>query len=591
MIKRLDLETASRIRGGTVIESPESAVQALVQNSMDAGAKHIAVKLHLGTLSLCVQDDGHGMTSEELDVVGSSYFLSKGESGHGESLSALVSSCSNVVILTRRKQDNGWNKKSFRSQNKLEVLTLERFFEPDYSINGTVVMATRLFGSTPVRWEIAMQNHKNMMESIRIKVFELLAHRIDVRVRLFVNDGLEGFKKIMDTGECGDLTDAYAAVFGKREFQTIEGIESGLDVTMFISLEPIQNSRHQFVFLNKRPVYLRGSERRGISNYILKFKYPSVKGYFGKSVKGYPSFIVFLRSKDQDDSLDCHATKAIQSAILRLLSSHLNGFQSVPETPRKRVKLTRSYGTDSPLSLLTASPESAPESPRLSQITNQIFLDDYQIISQVSSRFILFVNRATLYIVDQHACDERIRYEQILRDFLKDIQDPFIDMRVKCDNPLFLDISPKDLKVFTKHRQYLLEYGIGFTIGGDCVHVTHLPAILMSKAKDTSSLKSFMIGWVSDLEQRNTDISPSQDWFMAIQQIPAPIRDSLITKSCKDAIKFGEQLTLEEMHHLMSELSKCRLFTQCAHGRPTIVPIGDIENFGAFEPFRDDYNL
>ncbi|QWU86536.1 hypothetical protein CA3LBN_000754 [Candidozyma haemuli] len=448
MIKRLDSETASRIRGGTVIESPESAVQALVQNSMDAGAKHIAVKLHLGTLSLCVQDDGHGMTSEELDVVGSSYFSSKGESGHGESLSALVSSCSNVVISTRRKQDNGWNKKSFRSQNKLEVSTLERFFEPDYSINGTVVMATRLFGSTPVRWEIAMQNHKNMMESIRIKVFELLAHRIDVRVRLFVNDGSEGFKKIMDTGECGDLTDAYAAVFGKREFQTIEGIESGLDVTMFISSEPIQNSRHQFVFLNKRPVYLRGSERRGISNYISKFKYPSVKGYFGKSVKGYPSFIVFLRSKDQDDSLDCHATKAIQ-----------------------------------------------------------------------------------------------------------DIQDPFIDMRVKCDNPLFLDISPKDLKVFTKHRQYLSEYGIGFTIGGDCVHVTHLPAILMSKAKDTSSLKSFMIGWVSDLEQRNTDISPSQDWFMAIQQIPAPIRDSLITKSCKDAIKFGEQLTLEEMHHLMSELS------------------------------------
>ncbi|PVH17955.1 uncharacterized protein CXQ87_000862 [Candidozyma duobushaemuli] len=353
---------------------------------MDAGAKHIAVKLHLGTLSLCVQDDGHGMTSEELDVVGSSYFSSKGESGHGESLSALVSSCSNVVISTRRKQDNGWNKKSFRSQNKLEVSTLERFFEPDYSINGTVVMATRLFGSTPVRWEIAMQNHKNMMESIRIKVFELLAHRIDVRVRLFVNDGSEGFKKIMDTGECGDLTDAYAAVFGKREFQTIEGIESGLDVTMFISSEPIQNSRHQFVFLNKRPVYLRGSERRGISNYISKFKYPSVKGYFGKSVKGYPSFIVFLRSKDQDDT------------------------------------------------------------------------------------------------------------------------------------------------------------------------------ILMSKAKDTSSLKSFMIGWVSDLEQRNTDISPSQDWFMAIQQIPAPIRDSLITKSCKDAIKFGEQLTLEEMHHLMSELSNFHMF-------------------------------
>lgn len=591
MIKRLDLETASRIRGGTVIESPGSAVQALVQNSMDAGAKHIDVKLHLGTLSLCVEDDGHGMTSEELDVVGTSYFLSKGDLARGESLSALVSSCSNVVILTRRKQDKEWNKKSFRSKNKLEVLTLERFFKPNYSTNGTVVMATRLFGSTPVRWEIAMQNHKNMMESIRIKLFELLAYRIDARVRLSVNDGLEGFKKIADTGECGDLTNAYAAFFGKRDFQTIEGIEGGLKVTMFISLEPVQNSRHQFVFLNRRSVCLRGSERRGISNYILKFMYPSVKGYFGKSVKGYPIFIVLLRSEDQDDSFDGRATKAIQGAIIRTLSYRLSGGISVPQTPRKRARLPRSCGTDSPLSLLTASPESAPDSPRLSQITNEIFLDDYQIVNQVSSRFILFVNRATLYIVDQHACDERIRYEQILRDFLKDIQDPFIDMRVKCDKPLSLDINREDSEIFSKHRQYLLEYGIGFTIEGSCVHVTHLPAILMSKAKDTSSLKSFMIGWVSDLEQRNTDINPSQDWFMAIQQIPTPIRDSLITKSCKDAIKFGEQLTLEEMHHLMSELSKCRLFTQCAHGRPTIVPIGDIENFEGFEPFRDDYTL
>lgn len=590
MIKRLDLETASRIRGGTVIESPGSAVQALVQNSMDAGARKIDVKLHLGTLSLCVEDDGHGMTGEELDVVGSSYFLSKGDMARGESLSALVSSCSNVVILTRRKQDNGWNKRSFRSENKLEVLTLERFFEPQYSSNGTVVMATRLFGSTPVRWEIAMRNHKNMMESIKIKVFELLAHRIDVRVRLFVNDGQEGFRKIADTGECDDLTDAYSALFGKRDFQTIEGAENGLRVTMFISLEPIQSSRHQFVFLNRRPVYLRGSERRGISNCILKFQYTSVKGYFGKSVKGYPSFIVLLRSKDQDNGLDCHATKAIQGSILRLLSRS-SGSQSVPETPRKRVRLTSPYGPDSPLSLLNASPESAPDTPRLSQITNQVFLDDYQIVSQVSSRFILFVNRATLYVVDQHACDERIRYEQVLRDFLRDIQDPFIDMRVKCDDPPILDINPKDLTIFGKHRQYLLAYGIGFTIQGNRIHVTHLPAILMPKAKDTSSLKSFMIGWISDLEERNIEISPSQDWFMAIQQIPAPIRDSLITKSCKDAIKFGEQLTLQEMYHLMNELSKCRLFTQCAHGRPTIVPVGGIENFEGFEPFWDDYSL
>ncbi|NXI49091.1 MLH3 protein, partial [Chloroceryle aenea] len=70
--------------------------------------------------------------------------------------------------------------------------------------------------------------------------------------------------------------------------------------------------------------------------------------------------------------------------------------------------------------------------------------------------------------------------------------------------------------------------------------------------------------------------------------LPLTFLKVLASQACHGAIKFNEHLTLEESCRLIEALSSCQLPFQCAHGRPSMMPLADIDHLQQEKQPRPD---
>jgi DNA mismatch repair protein MutL len=158
-------------------------------------------------------------------------------------------------------------------------------------------------------------------------------------------------------------------------------------------------------------------------------------------------------------------------------------------------------------------------------------------------------DQGSIYLVDQHAADERIRYERQL-ELLKDKQ-----LAVAPLVPVMVDLKPSEVKLLTEERLQLLK-SIGLDLeafGANAFKVNTIPSWALHQAQI----------YVEDLLQQLFEEPTLQPDKLRLY--------ALASKACKTSIKAQDMLTLEAMQSLVDRLLECQFPYTCPHGRPTMV--------------------
>jgi len=202
-------------------------------------------------------------------------------------------------------------------------------------------------------------------------------------------------------------------------------------------------------------------------------------------------------------------------------------------------------------------------------------LAEAQVIAQVEEKFIIIKARGVLLCVDQHVADERVALEKLERAlFCPEMHDRMVihmthkslmvsDIltRSKLIPPKRISLTQKDMATVKHHWSLIQKWKFTLEESDD---KTLLLTGLASVCDRVASMNDFM-EFVKELGH-----------FTGGEIKPAFVKNVLASNACRYAIMFGDSLTHEKCVELISSLSKCEFCFICAHGRPSVIPLIDM---------------
>ena len=281
VINVLDKHVAELIAAGEVVERPASVIKELVENAIDAGAKHVTVEIkNGGTTFMRVTDDGCGFLREDVKLAFLRHATSKVKEQddldhiatlgfRGEAL-ASISAVSRLQLITKSaKEDTGTSYIIEGGE--------EKSFDDAGCPVGTTFVIRDLFYNIPARAKFLKKDvsEGNTVSNIVDKT--ALSH--PEIAFTFVRDGKQALKTFGD----GKLLSAIYAVFG-REFATslipVDYQLDGITVSGYVS-KPVNsrpNRNMQNFFINGRYVKSRtamAALEEAFKGSIMVGKFPS----------------------------------------------------------------------------------------------------------------------------------------------------------------------------------------------------------------------------------------------------------------------------------------------------------------------------
>lgn len=614
-IIQLDDALSNKIAAGEVVERPASVVKELVENSIDAKSTSIEIFIEeAGLQSIRILDNGQGIDEEDVLTAFSRHATSKIKDENdlfrirtlgfrGEALPS-IASVSQVTLTTSTGEKGVMVELEGGHLVKQEGASSRR---------GTEIIVRDLFFNTPARLKYMKSIHTELGNITDIVNRLALAHP-EVSFRLVHND-----RKLLHTNGNGDVRQVLASIYGlaiAKKMIPIQASSLDFTVTGYLALPEITRASRNYIstMINGRFIKnysLVRSIQDGYHTLLPIGRYPIVllnveMDPILVDVNVHPSKMEVRFSKEQElHELVSNAIKAafkkkelIPAGLIRekkpvpkeeqasfsfdtvrepSIPVSVPSFDTTFSLPKEEVRETwdepiveereQTFAIEEKeefqLPIFQVNPPSPPvmeeeewEEVEVAEVVEGSRVPPLYPIGQMHGTYIFAQNEKGLYIIDQHAAQERIKYE-FYREKVGEVHKELQEMLL----PLTLDYSLDEWMKIEENKVELEKVGVFLEPFGQQSYLVRSHPQWFPKGEEKETIEE-MIEQV--LTMKKVDIKKLRE-------------EAAIMMSCKGSIKANRHLRNDEIQSLLDELRHSSDPFTCPHGRPIIVQYSTYE--------------
>ena len=588
-IMQLSEHVANMIAAGEVVEGPLSVVKELVENAIDANATNIGIHLvESGITKIEIVDNGCGMDKDDALMAFNRHATSKIKSAYdlasintlgfrGEALPS-IASVSHLELITKEATSDEGFKVVLKAGKLISTETVA-------TNNGTRIIVSNLFYNTPARLKY-LKSPNVILAQICELVDKLALSNRHIRFTLTNN-----YQTLLSTPGVDDVIGLFGIIYGTtiaRNLVTSTKEHDGVRVKITSTNPTITRSRKNDITLVVNGRYVKSNIVTNAvcdayKNYVAPLRYPICLVEID-----IDSLLIDVNVHPQKMDVKFSTEQNVYNLVKDAIIEAIRGIQIIPtatitkpkeeiveplnfdeylklDEPEEKVVSTtkvvlqevveEKYNTTSQ-EVVKPKPQNIKYDPESIEPINLRKLPYLEYIGQLAGTYLLFQNEKGLYLVDQHAAQERINYEY----YLKVLSNPPKES-IPLLIPFNIELKKEEAITISNHLNDLKEVGLILESSGiNSFFIREIPVWI--KASNPEVMMEKIIYFLLERNEFNLSV----------------LRDSLAKQmACKASIKANEYVSSEGVITLLNDLEKCENPYNCPHGRPVFVNITNYE--------------
>ena len=578
-IMQLSEHVANMIAAGEVVEGPLSVVKELVENAIDANATNIGIHLiESGVSKIEIVDNGCGMDKEDALMAFNRHATSKIKSAYdlasintlgfrGEALPS-IASVSHLELITKEATSDEGVKVVLKAGKLISTETIA-------TNNGTRIIVSNLFYNTPARLKY-LKSPNVILAQICELVDKLALSNRNIRFTLTNNN-----QTLLSTPGIDDVIGLFGIIYGTniaKNLITSSKEHDGVRVKVTSTNPTITRSRKNDITLVVNGRYVKSTIVTNAvcdayKNYVAPLRYPICLVEID-----IDSLLIDVNVHPQKMDVKFSTEQNVYNLVKDAIIDAIRNIQIIPSVtvnkPKEEVveplnfdeylKLDEPEVKETPTQKVILQEEIKEvytPTPKVEDLKPEIKVEKKRLpyleyIGQLSGTYLLFQNEEGLYLVDQHAAQERINYEYYL-NVLSNPPKESIPLLL----PYNIELKKEEAITISNHIEELRNVGLILESSGiNSFFIREIPVWI--KANNPEVMIEKIIYFLLERNEFNLSL----------------LRDSLAKQmACKASIKANEYVSSEGVMTLMKDLDKCENPYNCPHGRPVFVKITNYE--------------